>query len=406
MWFRNGFRALLTLAIVLAPAIPNTPAAGQTSSSKEKEARKLQDQLDALDEQGSILAEEANQASVRLTQAKAELRKANVATEESTATFVVAQAAAKSDVIRRYVEGPATRISLNDSLQTASIKRAYRDVATGQNIDRIDELSKATQDLNIAKAKAARTAKRISAEQSGIERAMKRNDAVSRKQEALLKRTKADVVKLLALEESRRIQAEAKAARALVAKQKATALKVLQQREGARKKAAEKAAQAAAKATPGKKPQIRQLPPPTPDQGGDQGDQSDAAVAAAADVPSNVPSAQGASRAVAVAMAQIGKPYVWGAAGESSFDCSGLMGFAWSAAGHSLPHSSRAQYSATRRVSRSELQPGDLLFFGSPIHHVGMYIGDGQMVEAPHSRALVRVRPYLRRDYVGAGRVG
>lgn len=75
---------------------------------------------------------------------------------------------------------------------------------------------------------------------------------------------------------------------------------------------------------------------------------------------------------------------------------------AW--AGVSLPHNSGMQYSATRRVSRDQLQPGDLLFFGSPIHHVGMYIGNGQMVDAPRTGLNVRVVSTDRSNYVGAGR--
>lgn len=111
-----------------------------------------------------------------------------------------------------------------------------------------------------------------------------------------------------------------------------------------------------------------------------------------------------AAGAVEFALGEVGKPYAWGGSGPNSYDCSGLTSAAWAAAGKSLPHSSRMQYSATARVSRDAVQPGDLLFFGSPIHHVSMYIGNGQMVEAPHSGAQVRVVSADRSDFVGAGR--
>lgn len=111
-----------------------------------------------------------------------------------------------------------------------------------------------------------------------------------------------------------------------------------------------------------------------------------------------------AAGAVEFALGEVGKPYAWGGSGPNSYDCSGLTSAAWAAAGKSLPHSSRMQYSATARVSRDAVQPGDLLFFGSPIHHVAMYIGNGQMVEAPHSGAQVRVVSADRSDFVGAGR--
>ena len=110
--------------------------------------------------------------------------------------------------------------------------------------------------------------------------------------------------------------------------------------------------------------------------------------------------------AVDAALSQVGKPYRYGAAGPDSYDCSGLTMWAWAKAGVSLPHSSRMQYSVTDRVSRADVRPGDLLFFGSPIHHVGMYVGDGQMVEAPYTGEYVRVRSaFNRSDLVGIGRV-
>jgi cell wall-associated NlpC family hydrolase len=110
--------------------------------------------------------------------------------------------------------------------------------------------------------------------------------------------------------------------------------------------------------------------------------------------------------AVDAALSQVGKPHQWGAAGPDSYDCSGLTMWAWAQAGVSLPHNSSMQYAATPRVEQSDLQPGDLMFFGSPIHHVGMYIGGGQMVEAPYSGQSVRVVSSSRSDYVGAGRPG
>jgi cell wall-associated NlpC family hydrolase len=97
-----------------------------------------------------------------------------------------------------------------------------------------------------------------------------------------------------------------------------------------------------------------------------------------------------AQAAVTAAMAQIGDPYVWGAGGPDAFDCSGLTQYAYAAAGISLPHSSRMQSTMGVPVSRAALQPGDLLFFYSPVSHVGMYIGNGQMVHASTSGVPVK----------------
>jgi cell wall-associated NlpC family hydrolase len=98
-----------------------------------------------------------------------------------------------------------------------------------------------------------------------------------------------------------------------------------------------------------------------------------------------------AQKAVDTALAQVGDPYVYGAAGPDSFDCSGLTQYAYSAAGVSLPHSSKSQSQMGKPVSRSELQPGDLVFFYSPVSHVGMYIGNGKMVHASTSGQPVKV---------------
>jgi cell wall-associated NlpC family hydrolase len=86
--------------------------------------------------------------------------------------------------------------------------------------------------------------------------------------------------------------------------------------------------------------------------------------------------------AIRAALAQVGKPYVYGSMGPRGFDCSGLTAYAYAAAGISLQHSSRAQASLGVHVSRADLEPGDLVFFYSPISHVGLYIGNGMMVHA------------------------
>jgi peptidoglycan DL-endopeptidase CwlO len=105
--------------------------------------------------------------------------------------------------------------------------------------------------------------------------------------------------------------------------------------------------------------------------------------------------------AIDMAMAQRGKPYVWAGSGPGSFDCSGLTAYAFAAAGVSLPHSSRMQSQMGQSVSRDALQPGDLVFFYSPVSHVGIYIGNGQMVHAPSSGDVVKVAPLMSGFSVG-----
>ncbi|MGH3515856.1 MAG: NlpC/P60 family protein [Haloechinothrix sp.] len=115
---------------------------------------------------------------------------------------------------------------------------------------------------------------------------------------------------------------------------------------------------------------------------------------------------QAAQTAVDAAMSKRGSPYVYGADGPDSFDCSGLTSWAYNQAGVSIPRSSRAQSTHGTPVPREALQPGDLVFFYNPVSHVGMYIGNGQMVHAPQSGDVVKVAGVMWGDYVGARRVG
>lgn len=108
--------------------------------------------------------------------------------------------------------------------------------------------------------------------------------------------------------------------------------------------------------------------------------------------------------ALDTALDQVGVPYRWGGTTPRGFDCSGFTSYAWRAAGVELPRTSRAQYGATRRVAADDLQPGDLLFFYSPVSHVGIYLGDGKMVDAPSSGRSVQVRSIYWSNFVGAGR--
>lgn len=117
---------------------------------------------------------------------------------------------------------------------------------------------------------------------------------------------------------------------------------------------------------------------------------------------------QKARTAVDFAVAQVGKPYVWAAAGPDAFDCSGLTMAAWAQAGVPLPHFSAAQYQLGRHVSYDALEPGDLVFLYSDIHHVEMYIGNGLVVSAPQEGEPVKIE-YLsvgRNVFAGATRLG
>jgi cell wall-associated NlpC family hydrolase len=103
----------------------------------------------------------------------------------------------------------------------------------------------------------------------------------------------------------------------------------------------------------------------------------------------------------------MGKPYQWAGAGPSSFDCSGLTMMAWRAAGVYLPHLAQAQYELTMRIPLADALPGDLIFFGTPsdVYHVGIYIGGGEMIDAPETGEFVSISSIYWSSLLGAGRV-
>ncbi|MFF8813115.1 C40 family peptidase [Streptomyces pactum] len=130
-----------------------------------------------------------------------------------------------------------------------------------------------------------------------------------------------------------------------------------------------------------------------------------AVTGAARRLGTSAPAASGrAALAVSFAYGALGKPYVWGATGPSGYDCSGLTQAAWRSAGVALPRTSYTQINAGRRVGRTELAPGDLVFFYSGISHVGLYIGAGKMIHAPRPGTTVRIASIDAMPFAGATR--
>ncbi len=142
-------------------------------------------------------------------------------------------------------------------------------------------------------------------------------------------------------------------------------------------------------------------PTPTASSPGTAGPTGQAGASAAA-LPGRA-----AGLAVDYAQAQLGTPYLWGGGTPAGFDCSGLVQAAYHAAGLELPRTAQQQYDAGPRLpAAAPLQPGDLVFFGSPtrVTHVGIVAADNQMIDAPHTGAVVRVESYHWDDYLGATR--
>lgn len=238
--------------------------------------------------------------------------------------------------------------------QAADAAQATATEITAEKDRLIRELARA-QDVSVQLALERQTALEERARQRAAERARRDAEAAARA-------------------EARREAAEARAQEAMRRK----AEQAEQAARHARARRAEAADHRAKKDRPAPAPALTPAPapPPTP--------------------PAPPSGSGGADRAIAYATAQVGEPYVWGAAGPDAWDCSGLMLGAWGTAGVYLPHYSAAQYYAGTPISAGDLRPGDLVFWGTSsdpdsIHHVAMYIGGGQIVHAPRTGRPVSI---------------
>ena len=312
----------------------------------------LMDRATALEAVGDARSRTLQQAAATSVVADTMRRQAAVAEAQQAKAAAAAQAARDAAQVKaEQAQAAATQIQgQQDQLATqlASLRKTSVD------------LEKQRQD-GLAAAAAARAAAAEAARQAQLAQARAKaakDAAAKRAAEAAAKRAAA---------EAARQQAAAAAAEAAA-------------REAARRKATQPKPSSPKPTNPAPPPPSSPAPPP--------------------------PSKGGVGAVIAYAQAQLGKPYGWGASGPGSFDCSGLTMMAWAQAGVYLPHYTGAQWAQTSRVPISDLQPGDLVFYGysgPSSHHVGLYVGGGQMIEAPHAGAVVRYASIYRSDLLPYG---
>ncbi len=384
---RGLFRTLARLlvgALVAALLLPGAPAAADPIAEKKAEAERIATRLEEQTARVSSLTEELNEARVE----SARLAEALAGAEHGVATAKDQVAATRArltgQAVDAYVQGGGLRsveilMGSGRGLAELPVRATYVRTATGRALDTLDVLRAERARLEEEEARLADAKAAAEEALSAVgARHSEAADAVAR-QEATLAEVEGELAGLVAEEERRRAEEEARRVQA--------ELEARQREAAAREAAAREAAEREARTSPEPAPT-----PPTDDAGN-------------ADTGSAAP---GAAAAVEEARRQLGKPYEYGADGPDSFDCSGLTQWAWNAGGKYLPHSSRAQYAATSRVALSNIQLGDLLFFGpsvSGIHHVAIYAGDGRMIEASQTGTPVRYASIYRSDMVGIGRV-
>jgi cell wall-associated NlpC family hydrolase len=340
--------------------LPSAPVAAATQKD-------VQAQIDKLGAEISDLDEQYNQASIHLQKVQSEIQDSQNQGAKAQADFLALQKVASAQAAAIYRAGAPSLVvaflsskNLDDFNKKMELISQVSDWQSGI----MTSLQIADQRAKVAQSDLSRQL----AQQKSI------NDSLAKQRNALNDRLASEQKLLGQITEANR-QAAAKAA--------------------ADRAAAVRSAMAAAKAAVAA---TKSSSSPSPSSSSGSSGSSNALPA--------VPSSDQAAVAVRAAMSQIGKPYVWAGSGPASYDCSGLTMSSWRQAGVLMGHSAADQYASFKHVSTDQLQPGDLVFFGHPIHHVGMYVGGGMMVHAPETGELVQVSPVSRGDLVGASRPG
>lgn len=363
-WSTVALAALLAGATFVGAA----PASGQSSvDDKRQEAREVAARLDELSARYERLQDRSNAAQAQLAEVEGNITQAEARLADTVEERDQRKAELQTYAVDAYLGGPdnsALTVAVDSrNEREMPLRLGYLDTVTGNRTQLIEDLAATEEDV------ADRVAELRESRQDAADLVDQINQSAADAQQAI--------------DEQEQLQSQIDSElAALIEQQRA-------EEAAARQAEIDAAAQAAAQAA--------QAPAADPTGGGTGTDPG--TPPAPTPSPTPPPPASGAAGAVEAALSMQGVPYRWAGADPSGFDCSGLMMWAWARAGRSLPHSSSAQYSVTRRVSAADLQPGDLVFYFSPISHVGMYIGGGQIVHAPHTGSYVQV---VSMGYVGS----
>ena len=337
--------ARLSIAVLLAASATIGAVTLSSAAPSREEVEQARARLDSLNRELDLMVEQYNQARIKLQEVQARLAEVRAQAQRAQATADRAISSLNANAARAY-RGVGSQIA--ELFESASL------ADFSDRLEFIGSMAQADSDLAV-EAQAARQEARWTAEElkATAEERQGIVDALAAKQDQIESRV-AEARGLY--EELDRKYHEALAAQA----------------------AAQEAASSSSSISVGGSP----IPPPP------------------------APNANVAA-VLQAAYSMIGTPYQYGGSSpETGFDCSGFTMWAWSHAGVYLPHSSAAQYASLPHVAQSDLQPGDLVFFYSPISHVGIYVGGGSMIHSPQTGSVVSVVPIYWDSFVGAARPG
>lgn len=388
--------ALLAVGLVAGITLSGAGAGAQSVESLRARAAQIANELEELEQQSSVLNERYLELTEQLEQLEAEQSEIREQVEAAQARVEASRSEAAGYLVEAYIGagahegmalGSADPNEAVNSQVMLEILRSDRNLAA-------DEYAASKSDLQSRSAELESSEKELQSARERQEQVVAELESSVARQEELLASTNDELDAALEAERQRR-EAEA-AARAEQAA-----------REAAERQAAASAAAAAAQRTPAATATTapRAATPAAP-RAATAPATTAPRPAAPAPAPAPVAAPNGrAAAAVSAALSRLGTPYRWGGTTPAGFDCSGLMLWSWAHAGVSLPRTSGAQRSYTQRISFDQLQPGDLVFSGNPVSHVGMYIGGGQMVHSPQTGDVVKVSAVRTGGSVAYGRV-
>jgi len=367
------------LAGLIAPS-----AHASSLTSLRAEAQTLASRIQSLGTREDALAEQYDGARLTLQRTEQQLTAARRQVAQASAAAAKARSVLQSEAVNAYVNAgstlPATpsQASANDNL----LRTEYEQSLASNQTNAEDQYHTASLRAATAEAQLRHEESVARANLASIASARSQVESTQAQLEGAYHQDQGRIATLIAQEEAARQAAEQRVAERRLAAERAAAA----QQAAAARATASRAAAATTTTTAGPV----QSPPPTSSGGG------------GGFTPP--PSSSAAEIAVKAAESRVGDPYVWGASGPNAFDCSGLVMWAYEQAGIQLPHFSGAQYADTVHIPMSDLQPGDLVFFSNPDEHVAMYVGNGDVVQAPYTGADVQIVP-LYPELTLAGRV-